>query len=111
MATSQAVASPVEDKSQLQGRLKEHSGRIRSCGVKRLEVFGSFQRGEATPESDVDLLVELEPGQKTYDRFLDLSFLLEEILGRPIELLTRESLSPYIGPRILEEAEDVALGA
>jgi len=111
MPSPQSIASPVEDKSQLQARLREHSDRIRSCGVRRLEVFGSFQRGDATPESDVDLLVEFEPGRKTYDRFLDLSFLLEEILGRPVELLTRESLSPYIGPRILEEAEDVALGA
>lgn len=59
----------------------------------------------------MDLLVEFQTGWKTYDNFLDLAELLEEILGRPVELLTRESLSPYIGLRILQEAEDVALGA
>jgi predicted nucleotidyltransferase len=56
-------------------------------------------------------MVEFEPGAKSYDNFLRLSLLLEDILGRRVELLTRESLSPYIGPRILEEAENVALGA
>jgi predicted nucleotidyltransferase len=55
----------------------------------------------------VDLLVDFQPGRKTYDNFLDLAELLEKILQRPVELITRESLSPYIGPRILQEAEDV----
>jgi predicted nucleotidyltransferase len=56
-------------------------------------------------------LVEFEPGQKTYDHFIELSSLLEQHLGRRVELVTREALSPHLGPRILSEAEDVALGA
>jgi uncharacterized protein len=51
-------------------------------------------RRQQTPESDIDLLVDFEKGQKTYDNFIELSFLLEELLGRPVELLTQESLSP-----------------
>jgi hypothetical protein len=58
----------------------------------------------------VDFLVEFEPGLKTYDNFLGLSYLLEEILGRSVELVTSEALSPYLGPRILLEAQDVPLG-
>jgi predicted nucleotidyltransferase len=106
-----AMSPPTHTKDEALGRLRESSDRIRACGVRRLDLFGSILRDEVTPESDVDLMVEFEPGAKSYDNFLRLSLLLEDILGRRVELLTRESLSPYIGPRILEEAENVALGA
>lgn len=105
------MTQPAQTKDETLARLRANSERIRSCGVCRLDLFGSVLRGEAKPESDVDVLVEFEPGAKTYDNFLQLSLLLEEVLGRRVELLTRESLSPYIGPRILHEAEHVALGA
>lgn len=49
------------------------------------------------------------PGKKTFDNFIDLSETLEELLHRRVELVTRESLSPYIGPRILDEIEYVPL--
>jgi len=104
------VASIV-NKQQLLQRLRASAGPIFACGVKRLELFGSFVRDEGGPESDVDFLVEFQPGQKTYDNFLALSALLEDLLGQPVELVTRESLSPYLGPSILSEAEDVALRA
>ena len=50
------------------------------------------------------------PGRKSFDSFMSLSFLLEEELGRPIELLTPESLSPHLGPRILDEVDYVEIG-
>lgn len=112
MSTRAAAAAPAtRAREELLSRLRMNREAIRSCGVRTLQLFGSFARGEAGPGSDVDLLVEFEPGEKTWDHFLELSLLLEELLGRRVELLTRESLSPYIGPRILEEAEDVPLGA
>jgi predicted nucleotidyltransferase len=102
---------PIHTKAETLGRLRDSAERIRACGVRRLDLFGSILRDDAQADSDVDLMVEFEPGAKSYDNFLRLSLLLEEVLGRRVELLTRESLSPYIGPRILEEAEHVALGA
>jgi predicted nucleotidyltransferase len=80
---------------------------IRAFGVERLALFGSVARNKAGPDSDVDLLVQFSAGTKTYNRFLGLSELLEERLGRRIELVTFEALSPFIGPRILAEAQDV----
>ena len=80
---------------------------IRALGVARLALFGSVLHGDARPDSDVDLLVQFCPGAKTFDRFLMLSELLEERLGRPVELVTTEALSPFIGPHILAEAQDV----
>jgi len=80
-------------------------------GVSRLALFGSVLRGHPHKDSDVDLLVQFVPGSKSYDRFLALSELLERCLGRRVELVTTEALSPFLGPRILEEAEDVLRAA
>ena len=68
-------------------------------------------RNEARSESDVDLLVEFAPGQESLDRFLALCDLLETRLGHPVELVTTESLSPFLGPHILAEAADVLRAA
>lgn len=84
---------------------------ILGLGVRRLALFGSVQRDAARIDSDVDLLVEFEPGQKSYDRFIALADLLERGLKRPVELVTKESLSPFLKSYILAEAEDVVRAA
>ena len=84
---------------------------IRALGVARLALFGSVARGAARPNSDVDLLVQFSPGQKSYGRFIALSDLLESLLHRRVELVTTEALSPFLGPRILAEAQDVLRAA
>lgn len=92
-------------------RIRENRRAIRSLGVGRLGVFGSFTRNEQHDESDVDILVEFERGKKSLDHFMELAFLLEDILQRRVELVTVESLSPHLGPRILAEVQDVPLGS
>ncbi|MBW3571111.1 MAG: nucleotidyltransferase domain-containing protein [Gemmatimonadetes bacterium] len=93
-----------EDAFQL---IRDAEPRIRGLGVRRLALFGSVLRDEAGADSDVDLLVQFEPGQKTAARFFALYDLLEELLPARVELVTTEALSPFIGPRILAEATDV----
>jgi predicted nucleotidyltransferase len=80
-----------------------------SYGVRSIGLFGSFARGQARPESDVDLLVEFDPDKKTFDNFIDACFLLEDLFGRKVELVTKESLSSYISPYVLREVEYVPL--
>ena len=87
--------------------INEHQETLKSFGVRRCGLFGSFLREEISPTSDVDLIVEFEPEQKTFLNFVNLSFFLEEVLGRKVELVTPESLSPHFGPYILREAEYV----
>jgi hypothetical protein len=91
--------------------LHQNQVRLKALGVSRIGLFGSFVRGEQRPDSDIDLLVEFEVGKKTFDAFMGLSFFLEEILQRKVEVITTESLSPHIGPHILKEVEYVALAA
>lgn len=97
----------AQTKSDVLRILGEQQARIRSFGVRRCGLFGSFLREEISPTSDVDLFVEFEQGQKTFLNFVNLSIFLEEMLGRKVELVTPESLSPYIGPSILSEVEYV----
>jgi len=72
-------------------------------GVKRLGIFGSFSRGEATDFSDVDILVEFEKGEKSFDNFMNLKFYLEDLLGREIDLVTTDALRPELKDEILKE--------
>jgi uncharacterized protein len=95
----------VQDKRQIFERLRDHHTELKKFGVRRFGLFGSFRRGRQTGESDVDLLVEFESGQKSFDNFMRLSFFLEDLLGRKVDLITPESLSPHIGPKILREVE------
>lgn len=85
-----------------------HQQRLKAMGVKRIGIFGSFRHNRQHQGSDVDVLVEFEPGHKTFDNFMQLAFFLEELFGRNVDLLTPESLSPYIGPKILREVEYVS---
>lgn len=101
----------IKTKQDILGLLDRNRSHLRALGVRKIGLFGSFLRGDQHPDSDIDLLVEFEPGEKTFDNFMELSFFLEEILRRRIELVTLESLSPHIGPHILEEVEYAGLAA
>lgn len=57
-------------------------------------VFGSCTRGEAGPESDVDILVEM--AEPTFDRYTDLKFRLEEVLERPVDLVLADTVKPRL---------------
>ncbi len=99
----------VLNKDSLLGIISSNKDAIRRYGVKTLGLFGSFSRNKQTDESDVDLLVDFEPGKETYKNFIGLAYFMEELLGRKVELITRNGMSPYIGPKILKEVEDVPL--
>jgi uncharacterized protein len=103
---------PVQTKAQVFSRLQDYRQELTRFGVSQCGVFGSFVRDRSIhDQSDVDILVAFEPDQKTFDNFIHLSFFLEDLFGRAVDLITIESLSPYIGPHILDEVEYVSVGA
>lgn len=87
--------------------LKDHAADLRRFGVNELFLFGSFVRDEAGPQSDIDFLVDFE-GSPTFDDYMDLKFFLEDLLERPVDLATRESLRPRLRSYVEEEARRVA---
>lgn len=75
---------------------------LRRHGVKRAGMFGSFARGEATPESDVDILVELD-GQASLLDFIGIKLELEDVLGRRVDLVEYAAVKPRLRDRVLRE--------
>jgi hypothetical protein len=79
--------------------------------VRRLSAFGSVLRDDFAGRSDVDLLVEFEPGHTPGFAFFRLEDELSELFGRRVDLNTRASLSPYFRDRVLYEARDLYVAA
>jgi predicted nucleotidyltransferase len=75
---------------------------LKRAGVLRSSLFGSFARGEAGPESDVDILVELPDGKTMFD-LIELEERLESALGRKVDVITYRSLHHLLRDRILRE--------
>ncbi len=76
----------------------------RRYGVARLDVFGSASRGEITPDSDIDVLYELAPGSRLGWHIEDLADELSQVLGRRVDLVSRNALHERLRDDVLAEA-------
>ena len=103
------MASAVITKKDALGRIAGCNRQLHHFGVHAIGIFGSFSRDQADEQSDVDILVQFDTEKKTFDNFIETCFLLENVLGRKVELVTEESLSPYLKPYIMKELEYVPL--
>lgn len=83
----------------------------RQYPITYLGIFGSRVRGEARPDSDVDILVDFDYGRKrlSMSDFVGLIEMLEQHLGHPVDLVSKSSLHPVLGPHILSEVVEIAL--
>lgn len=89
------------------GELAGNKVRIRDLGVRRIGLFGSFVRGEAGEESDIDILVEFVEGRRSFDTYMDLKFLLEDLFKRKVDLVDRDAIKPGLRPYILRSVRYV----
>jgi hypothetical protein len=108
---SNKMKSRGKTKDSLLELIRTNRRTIKSFGVRKVGLFGSFARNEQQSESDVDLLVEFERGKKNFDNFIHLNFFLEGLLKRRVEVVTTQALSPHIGPHILKEVIYVSLAS
>jgi uncharacterized protein len=74
------------------------------CGASRLRVFGSVARGEETPDSDVDFLVDLPRGYDLFTQRMPLTQALADLLHRKVDLVPEHELNPHIRAQVLAEA-------
>ncbi len=75
-------------------------------GAKSVQLFGSFALGNATGESDIDLLVEMESSRSLLD-IIAIKNGIEELTGRKVDVVTRKALSPYLADQILRSAQQL----
>jgi predicted nucleotidyltransferase len=81
--------------------INKNSDILKKYGVKKLELFGSYVKGEQKNDSDIDFLVEFN--RPNFENFMDLVFFLEDLFGKRVELITKGSMSPYIEPYVEKE--------
>jgi len=83
---------------------------MRQHGISKIGLFGSFARQEQKSGSDIDILVDFQQDKETFDNFMAICDLLDNIFkGYKVEVVTTGGLSPYIGPHILKEVEYVQI--
>src|SRR5438874_1647714 len=81
--------------------LAQHHAALHDMGVQRIGLFGSYIKGTATPDSDIDCLVILD--KPSFDNYMDLKFYLEDLFGRKVDLVLEKSLKPRLRPYIMAE--------
>lgn len=100
---------PILNKETIIQTLKKEARKLADFGVVEIGLFGSFMRNEQTINSDIDLLIDIKKEKKTFKNFMSLNYFLEDIFKHKVELVTKQSLSPFIGPHILKSVEYVSL--
>lgn len=100
----------ITNKNDILKTLSSRKEKLKKYGIKKIALFGSFVRNEQKKGSDIDFLVQFSKRGKNYDNFINLAYYLEELFGKKVDLVTMESLSPYIKPYIIKEIQYVSLG-
>ena len=82
--------------------LEEHKDELHRLGVRRIGLFGSYRHDTPSAASDIDFLVVLE--KPSFDAYMEVKFLLEDLFGSPVDLVMEETIKPRLRSSILEEA-------
>ncbi|MFC4871708.1 nucleotidyltransferase family protein [Negadavirga shengliensis] len=81
---------------------------IYKYGVKRIGLFGSYVRNEQTENSDIDILIDFVADKENFDNYMTVYDIIEKLFeNHKVEIVTKNGLSPYIGPKILNEVQYV----
>ena len=84
--------------------LKTNKAPMAQFGIRDIGLFGSYVRGEQSKNSDIDILLDFEPDKETYDNYMAVYDLIEQLFkNEKVEIVTKNGLSPYIGTKILNE--------
>jgi len=99
------MIQPDINKALIFNMLQSSEGQLKSYGVQRIGLFGSFVRGENKKDSDIDFLVDFHKEKKSLHNLIYLGDYLENLFGRKVDIVTPQGLSKYIGPHILKEVQ------
>ncbi len=96
------------DKKYIINTLINNKSKISNFGISQIGLFGSYARNEQNEKSDIDIFVDFQPQKETFDNFMEFCYFLDDLFyGVRVEVVTKNGLSPIIGPKILKEVEYV----
>lgn len=88
--------------------IRKHKSELSAFGVQSVGLFGSYVRNEQTEKSDIDLLIDIDPQNENFDNYMALCDYLDSLFqNEKVEIVTKNGLSPHIGPAILKEVQYV----
>jgi hypothetical protein len=93
------------DRQQILARLRENETALRARGVSHAALFGSRARGDNRPDSDIDIMIEVNPTARigVYE-YVALKDYIAELFDGPVDVVSREGLKPYVGPAATTDA-------
>ncbi len=84
--------------------IKTNRQTLKKLGIKNVGLFGSYSRDEQSAKSDIDILIDFKPEMENFDNYMAVCDIFEQLFkNEKVEIFTINGLSPYIGPRILNE--------
>ncbi len=93
------------DKHDIIAKLKENEAVLRAQGVAHAALFGSVARGDHRPDSDIDIMIELDPAARvTMFDYVDIKEYIESLFQEPVDVVNRDGLKPFVRPRAASDA-------
>jgi uncharacterized protein len=95
----------MEDRQEIIDRLRQNEAALRARGVSHAALFGSCARGDNRPDSDIDIMIEVDPaaGIGVYE-YVALKDYIAALFDRPVDVVSREGLKPYVKPAVTTDA-------
>ena len=98
----------MTNKENILSTLKSKEREFSKFGIKSIGLFGSYARDEQSEDSDIDILIDFESYKENYDNFMMVYDIIDKLfINQRVEIVTKNGLSPYIGPYILKEVKYV----
>jgi len=98
----------MTNKEYILSTIKSKEIEISKYGIKSIGLFGSYARDEQSENSDIDILIDFEPEKENFDNYMAVYDIIEKLFkNQRVEIVTKNGLSPYIGPKILNEVKYV----
>jgi uncharacterized protein len=93
------------DKRDILATLREHEAALKAQGVTHAALFGSRARGDAEPDSDIDIMIELDPAARvTMFDYVDIKEFIEGLFREPVDVVNRDGLKPLVRPQAAADA-------
>ena len=91
-------------KDYILSKIRSHKTELYKFGVQSVGLFGSYVREEQSEGSDIDILIDFNPGKENFDNYMMICDYFEKLFKKErVEIVTKNGLSPHIGPSILKE--------